>query len=46
MSKLVYLEAVLKESMRIFTIVPVLARKLDRDVKLSEFISGRMTNHR
>ncbi|CAD0205623.1 unnamed protein product [Chrysodeixis includens] len=34
LSKLVYLEAVLKESMRMFTIVPVIARKLDRDVKL------------
>ncbi|CAH0597836.1 unnamed protein product [Chrysodeixis includens] len=34
LSKLVYLEAVLKESMRVFTIGPVIARKLDRDVKL------------
>ncbi|XP_026748056.1 cytochrome P450 4C1-like [Trichoplusia ni] len=37
LSKLVYLEAVLKESMRVFTIVPVLARKLDRDVKLKNY---------
>lgn len=41
LSKMVYLEAVLKESMRVFTIVPVLARKLDRDVKLSKYIKGR-----
>ncbi|KAJ8715372.1 hypothetical protein PYW07_009854 [Mythimna separata] len=34
--KLVYLEAVLKESMRFYTIVPVVARKVDRDVKLSK----------
>uniref|UniRef100_A0A2A4JSD1 Cytochrome P450 n=1 Tax=Heliothis virescens TaxID=7102 RepID=A0A2A4JSD1_HELVI len=37
LSKLVYLEAVLKESMRVFTIVPVLARKLDKDVKLKNY---------
>ncbi|CAH1641658.1 unnamed protein product, partial [Spodoptera littoralis] len=37
LSQMVYLEAVLKESMRIFTIVPVLARKLDRDVKLKNY---------
>ncbi|KAH9644651.1 hypothetical protein HF086_011820, partial [Spodoptera exigua] len=43
LSQMVYLEAVLKESMRVFTIVPVLARKLDRDVKLNvnEFIPER-----
>lgn len=35
LSQLVYLEAVLKESMRIYTIVPVLARRLDRNVQLS-----------
>ncbi|CAD0205615.1 unnamed protein product [Chrysodeixis includens] len=34
LSKLVYLEAVLKESMRMFTIAPVVVRGLDRDVKL------------
>ncbi|CAG9794826.1 unnamed protein product, partial [Diatraea saccharalis] len=37
-SKLVYLEAVLKESIRMYTIVPVLARKLDRNVSLSKII--------
>ncbi|CAH0697237.1 unnamed protein product [Spodoptera exigua] len=37
LSQMVYLEAVLKESMRVFTIVPVLARKLDRDVKLKNY---------
>ncbi|XP_041985201.1 cytochrome P450 4C1-like [Aricia agestis] len=34
LSQLVYLEAVLKESMRIYPIVPVIARALDKDVKL------------
>ncbi|CAH0597843.1 unnamed protein product [Chrysodeixis includens] len=34
LSKLVYLEAVLKESMRMFPIGPVLIRKLDKDVEL------------
>ncbi|CAD0205620.1 unnamed protein product [Chrysodeixis includens] len=34
LSKLVYLEAVLKESMRMFSIAPVVVRGLDRDVKL------------
>ncbi|CAH0597833.1 unnamed protein product [Chrysodeixis includens] len=34
LSKLVYLEAVLKESMRMFTTAPAVARKLDKDVKL------------
>ncbi|KAJ2940595.1 hypothetical protein O0L34_g6536 [Tuta absoluta] len=32
--KLVYLEAVIKESMRVIPIVPVVARKLDRNIKL------------
>ncbi|XP_075986358.1 uncharacterized protein LOC142983408 [Anticarsia gemmatalis] len=43
LSQLVFLEAVIKESMRIHTIVPVLARKLDRDVKLKNctLSSGR-----
>jgi hypothetical protein len=35
LSQLVYLEAVLKESMRMYTIVPVVARRLDRNVQLS-----------
>ncbi|XP_045780382.1 cytochrome P450 4C1-like [Maniola jurtina] len=34
LSQLVYLEAVLKETMRYYPIVPVTARRLDRDVKL------------
>ncbi|VVC90275.1 unnamed protein product, partial [Leptidea sinapis] len=34
LSQLVYTEAVLKESMRIYPIVPVTARMLDKDVKL------------
>ena len=34
LSKLKYLEAVIKESMRYFTVAPVTARTLDRDVKL------------
>ena len=34
LSKLIYLEAVIKESMRYFTIAPVTARILDKDVKL------------
>ncbi|CAH2097054.1 unnamed protein product [Euphydryas editha] len=34
LSQLCYLEAVLKETMRIYPIVPVTARYLDRDVKL------------
>ncbi|RVE52790.1 hypothetical protein evm_002663 [Chilo suppressalis] len=35
--KLVYLEAVLKESIRMYTIVPVVARKLDRNVQLKKY---------
>ncbi|XP_045780271.1 uncharacterized protein LOC123877512 [Maniola jurtina] len=34
LSQLVYLEAVLKETMRIYPIVPVITRHLDQDVKL------------
>ncbi|CAK1594478.1 unnamed protein product [Parnassius mnemosyne] len=37
LSRLVYLEAVLKESLRIFPIVPVTARILDKDVKLKNY---------
>ncbi|XP_028158646.1 cytochrome P450 4V2-like [Ostrinia furnacalis] len=37
LSQLVYLEAVLKESMRMYTIVPVLARRLDRNVQLKNY---------
>ncbi|KAL4708511.1 hypothetical protein ACJJTC_014119 [Scirpophaga incertulas] len=36
-SRLVYLEAVLKESMRIYTIVPVVARRLDRNLQLKKY---------
>ncbi|XP_045780375.1 cytochrome P450 4V2-like isoform X2 [Maniola jurtina] len=34
LSRLVYLEAVLNESLRIYPIAPVMARKLDQDIKL------------
>lgn len=34
--KLIYLEAVLKEAMRLYTIVPITSRHLHQDVKLSE----------
>ncbi|CAK1594471.1 unnamed protein product [Parnassius mnemosyne] len=37
LSRLEYLEAVLKESMRIYPIVPVTARKLDKNVKLKNY---------
>ncbi|CAD0205624.1 unnamed protein product [Chrysodeixis includens] len=37
LSKLVYLEAVLKESMRMFAIAPVISRILDKDVKLKNY---------
>ncbi|KAJ8715368.1 hypothetical protein PYW07_009850 [Mythimna separata] len=36
LSRLQYLEAVVKESLRLFTIVPQIARQLERDVKLSK----------
>ncbi|XP_059050485.1 cytochrome P450 4C1-like [Achroia grisella] len=36
-SQLVYLEAVLKESMRIHTIVPIVARRLDKNVQLKNY---------
>ncbi|CAH2056502.1 unnamed protein product, partial [Iphiclides podalirius] len=34
--RLVYLEAVIKESMRVYTVVPIVARYIDRDVKLKK----------
>ncbi|CAK1577858.1 unnamed protein product [Parnassius mnemosyne] len=37
LSRLVYLEAVLKESMRLYSIVPVTARRLDKNVKLKNY---------
>ncbi|KAJ8715357.1 hypothetical protein PYW07_009839 [Mythimna separata] len=36
LSKLTYLEAVLKESLRVITVAPVVARKVLKDVKLSK----------
>ncbi|CAH0597832.1 unnamed protein product [Chrysodeixis includens] len=41
--KLVYIEAVLKESIRMFSTVPILMRKLDRDIKLENYslLKGR-----
>ncbi|KAJ8715375.1 hypothetical protein PYW07_009857 [Mythimna separata] len=44
LTKLVYLEAVLKESMRFFTIVPAIARRLKEDIKLKNCtLSADMT---
>ncbi|KAJ8715374.1 hypothetical protein PYW07_009856 [Mythimna separata] len=44
LTRLVYLEAVLKESMRFFTIVPVIARRLKEDIKLKNCtLSANMT---
>lgn len=39
LSQLVYLEAVIKESLRICPVVPAVARYVDKDVKLSELIN-------
>ncbi|KAJ8709493.1 hypothetical protein PYW08_009497 [Mythimna loreyi] len=44
LTKLVYLEAVLKETMRFYTIVPVIARRLKEDIKLKNYtLSGHKT---
>ncbi|KAJ8709483.1 hypothetical protein PYW08_009487 [Mythimna loreyi] len=37
LSKLTYLEAVLKESLRVITVTPLIARKLERDIKLKNY---------
>ncbi|XP_063834694.1 cytochrome P450 4C1-like [Ostrinia nubilalis] len=37
LSQLVYLEAVLKESLRLYPIVPVLGRRLDKNVQLKNY---------
>ncbi|CAK1594451.1 unnamed protein product [Parnassius mnemosyne] len=37
LSRLVYLEAVLKESLRIYPIVPVIARVLEKNIKLKNY---------
>ncbi|XP_063834567.1 cytochrome P450 4C1-like [Ostrinia nubilalis] len=37
LSQLVYLEAVLKESLRLYPIAPVLARRLDKNVQLKNY---------
>ncbi|KAJ8715361.1 hypothetical protein PYW07_009843 [Mythimna separata] len=37
LSRLQYLEAVVKESLRLFPIAPLIGRKLERDVKLKNF---------
>lgn len=36
LTSLVYLEAVIKESMRILPIAPIMARNVDRNLKLSK----------
>ncbi|KAJ8715365.1 hypothetical protein PYW07_009847 [Mythimna separata] len=43
LSKLQYLEAVVKESLRIFTVAPAIARRLERDVQLKNYtlLSGQ-----
>lgn len=38
LAKLVYLEAVIKESMRLYPVVPMVFRYIDKDVKLSKLI--------
>lgn len=37
-NKLIYTEAVIKESLRVFTTGPVTLRHVEKDVKLSEYI--------
>ncbi|KAJ8709641.1 hypothetical protein PYW08_009645 [Mythimna loreyi] len=37
LQKLVYLEAVIKESMRLYPVVPIVARKVDVEVKLKNY---------
>ncbi|KAJ8715547.1 hypothetical protein PYW07_010029 [Mythimna separata] len=39
LQKLVYLEAVIKESMRLYPVVPIIARKVDVEVNLSKLFS-------
>ncbi|CAH2056501.1 unnamed protein product, partial [Iphiclides podalirius] len=37
LSRLVYLEAVIKETMRIYPVAPIVARRIDKDVKLKNY---------
>jgi cytochrome P450 len=43
LTKLVYLEMVLKESMRLLIISPIYVRQVTGDVTLSKYILGRST---
>ncbi|CAH2056498.1 unnamed protein product, partial [Iphiclides podalirius] len=37
LSRLVYLEAIIKESLRIYTVAPAFARNIDKDIKIKNF---------
>ena len=39
LSKLVYMEAFIKETLRLFPIGPAISRKVETDVKLSKFMT-------
>lgn len=43
LSKLVYLEAVIKETLRLYPIGPIVARHVEKELKLSESYSFKPT---